>query len=80
MKSVTLKKLDLQYALLSTEDHCQLIPRCPNLLFPEVLLPRKYLQENIHVAYKKYFVKWKLVLLCLGLMITQFVYLGKSMA
>ncbi|KAJ4813863.1 Coronatine-insensitive protein 1 [Rhynchospora pubera] len=30
--AATLKKLDLQYALLSTEDHCQLIPRCPNLL------------------------------------------------
>ncbi|KAK1321867.1 Coronatine-insensitive protein 1 [Acorus calamus] len=26
-----LKKLDLQYALLNTEDHCQLIQRCPNL-------------------------------------------------
>lgn len=30
--AATLKKLDLQYALLSTEDHCQLVPRCPNLL------------------------------------------------
>ncbi|XP_010256650.1 PREDICTED: coronatine-insensitive protein 1-like [Nelumbo nucifera] len=26
-----LKKLDLLYALLDTEDHCQLIQRCPNL-------------------------------------------------
>ncbi|PKA63122.1 Coronatine-insensitive protein 1 [Apostasia shenzhenica] len=31
-----LKKLDLQYALLSTEDHCQLIQRCPNLEVLEV--------------------------------------------
>ncbi|KAG8074376.1 hypothetical protein GUJ93_ZPchr0006g44134 [Zizania palustris] len=27
----TLKKLDLQFAFLSTEDHCQLVQRCPNL-------------------------------------------------
>ncbi|KAK1299301.1 Coronatine-insensitive protein 1 [Acorus calamus] len=26
-----LKKLDLQYVFLNTEDHCQLIQRCPNL-------------------------------------------------
>ncbi|KAJ3682671.1 hypothetical protein LUZ60_012898 [Juncus effusus] len=33
-----LKKLDLQYALfLNTEDHCQLIPRCPNLEILEVM-------------------------------------------
>lgn len=35
-----LKKLDLQYALLSTEDHCQLIPRCPNLLVLAVCIVR----------------------------------------
>ncbi|CAN6354983.1 unnamed protein product [Urochloa humidicola] len=27
-----LKKLDLQYTFLTTEDHCQLISKCPNLL------------------------------------------------
>ncbi|THU68000.1 hypothetical protein C4D60_Mb05t30630 [Musa balbisiana] len=31
-----LKKLDLQYTFLSTEDHCQLIERCPNLEVLEV--------------------------------------------
>nr|UAD82004.1 coronatine insensitive 1 [Lilium hybrid cultivar] len=31
-----LKKLDLQYTLLNTEDHCQLIQRCPNLEVLEV--------------------------------------------
>ncbi|XP_073009839.1 coronatine-insensitive protein homolog 1a-like isoform X1 [Typha latifolia] len=31
-----LKKLDLQYTFLSTEDHCQLIQRCPNLEILEV--------------------------------------------
>ncbi|XP_065870607.1 coronatine-insensitive protein 1 [Euphorbia lathyris] len=30
-----LKKLDLLYALLDTEDHCQLIQKCPNLEFLE---------------------------------------------
>ncbi|KAK8454069.1 hypothetical protein SEVIR_5G390400v4 [Setaria viridis] len=34
--SATLKKLDLQYTLLTTEDHCQLIAKCPNLLVLEV--------------------------------------------
>lgn len=31
-----LKKLDLLYALLNTEDHCLLIQRCPNLEILEV--------------------------------------------
>lgn len=31
-----LKKLDLLYALLDTEDHCMLIQRCPNLEVLEV--------------------------------------------
>lgn len=31
-----LKKLDLLYALLNTEDHCNLIQRCPNLEVLEV--------------------------------------------
>ncbi|KAJ3680752.1 hypothetical protein LUZ60_015241 [Juncus effusus] len=31
-----LKKLDLQYTVLNTEDHCQLIMRCPNLETLEV--------------------------------------------
>lgn len=31
-----LKKLDLLYALLGTEDHCTLIQRCPNLEVLEV--------------------------------------------
>lgn len=31
-----LKKLDLLYALMDTEDHCQLIQRCPNLEVLEV--------------------------------------------
>ncbi|XP_072968584.1 coronatine-insensitive protein homolog 1b-like [Typha angustifolia] len=31
-----LKRLDLQYTFLSTEDHCQLIQRCPNLEVLEV--------------------------------------------
>jgi len=30
--SAILKKLDLQYTFLTTEDHCQLIAKCPNLL------------------------------------------------
>uniref|UniRef100_A0A0E0DS93 Coronatine-insensitive protein 1 n=1 Tax=Oryza meridionalis TaxID=40149 RepID=A0A0E0DS93_9ORYZ len=30
--SALLKKLDLQYTFLTTEDHCQLIAKCPNLL------------------------------------------------
>ncbi|KAL5203236.1 hypothetical protein ABZP36_014188 [Zizania latifolia] len=30
--SEILKKLDLQYTFLTTEDHCQLIAKCPNLL------------------------------------------------
>jgi len=34
--SATLKKLDLQYTLLTTEDHCQIIAKCPNLLVLEV--------------------------------------------
>ncbi|WOL04698.1 coronatine-insensitive protein [Canna indica] len=29
--AASLKKLDLQYTFLSTDDHCQLIRRCPNL-------------------------------------------------
>nr|AHY19994.1 coronatine-insensitive protein 1 [Gladiolus hybrid cultivar] len=31
-----LKKLDLQYTFLTTEDHCELIQRCPNLEILEV--------------------------------------------
>jgi coronatine-insensitive protein 1 len=31
-----LKKLDLQFAFLTTEDHCQLVQRCPNLEVLEV--------------------------------------------
>nr|CAD1817700.1 unnamed protein product [Ananas comosus var. bracteatus] len=31
-----LKRLDLQFTFLSTEDHCQLIQRCPNLEILEV--------------------------------------------
>lgn len=34
--AAALRKLDLQYTLLGTEDHCQLISRCPNLLVLEV--------------------------------------------
>ncbi|XP_008812874.1 coronatine-insensitive protein homolog 1b-like [Phoenix dactylifera] len=34
--AASLKKLDLQYTFLSTEDHCQLIQRCPNLEILEV--------------------------------------------
>lgn len=32
-----LKRLDLQFTFLSTEDHCQLIQRCPNLEILEVV-------------------------------------------
>jgi coronatine-insensitive protein 1 len=35
--SASLKKLDLQYTLLTTEDHCQIISRCPNLFVLEVM-------------------------------------------
>jgi len=35
--SAMLKKLDLQYTFLTTEDHCQLIAKCPNLLVLEVM-------------------------------------------
>jgi coronatine-insensitive protein 1 len=45
--AATLKKLDLQYALLSTEDHCQLIPRCPNLLVLAVCAPTLLLYTHI---------------------------------
>jgi coronatine-insensitive protein 1 len=31
-----LKKLDLQFTFLSTEDHCQIVQRCPNLEVLEV--------------------------------------------
>ncbi|KAK8951201.1 Coronatine-insensitive protein 1 [Platanthera zijinensis] len=34
--AAALKKLDLQYTFLSTEDHCQLIQRCPNIEVLEV--------------------------------------------
>lgn len=32
----SLKKLDLQYTFLNTEDHCQIIQKCPNLEVLEV--------------------------------------------
>ncbi|KAF8397331.1 hypothetical protein HHK36_016244 [Tetracentron sinense] len=38
-----LKKLDLLYAMLDTEDHCQLINRCPNL---EVLETRNVIGDR----------------------------------
>lgn len=38
-----LKKLDLLYALLDTEDHCQLLQRCPNL---EVLETRNVIGDR----------------------------------
>ncbi|ONK61991.1 uncharacterized protein A4U43_C08F35680 [Asparagus officinalis] len=34
--AASLKKLDLQYTFLTTEDHCELIQRCPNLEILEV--------------------------------------------
>lgn len=34
--AASLTKLDLQYTFLDTEDHCQLIQRCPNLEVLEV--------------------------------------------
>ncbi|KAL0341314.1 UNVERIFIED_CONTAM: Coronatine-insensitive protein 1 [Sesamum radiatum] len=34
-----LKKLDLLFALLDTEGHCQLLQRCPNLEFLEHMVP-----------------------------------------
>ena len=37
--SAILKKLDLQYTFLTTEDHCQLIAKCPNLLVLAVMSP-----------------------------------------
>lgn len=36
--AASLKRLDLQYTFLSTEDHCELIQRCPNLEVLEVSL------------------------------------------
>ncbi|XWS65886.1 hypothetical protein CRYUN_Cryun05aG0152200 [Craigia yunnanensis] len=41
--AVLLKKLDLLYALLDTEDHCLLIQRCPNL---EVLETRNVIGDR----------------------------------
>nr|XP_043615844.1 coronatine-insensitive protein 1-like [Erigeron canadensis] len=38
-----LKKLDLLYALLDTEDHCNLLPKCPNL---EVLETRDVIGDR----------------------------------
>lgn len=35
--STMLKKLDLQFTFLTTEDHCQLIAKCPNLSVLEVM-------------------------------------------
>lgn len=37
--SAILKKLDLQYTFLTTEDHCQLIAKCPNLIVLAVKSP-----------------------------------------
>ncbi|KAL6907589.1 hypothetical protein ACP4OV_002628 [Aristida adscensionis] len=34
--AAALKKLDLQFTFLSTEDHCQIVQRCPNLEILEV--------------------------------------------
>lgn len=34
--SAALKKLDLQFTFLNTEDHCQIVQRCPNLEVLEV--------------------------------------------
>lgn len=42
--SAVLKKLDLQYSFLTTEDHCQLIAKCPNLLVLAVM--------PVHVHYE----------------------------
>ncbi|XP_008775055.2 coronatine-insensitive protein homolog 1b-like [Phoenix dactylifera] len=41
--AASLKKLDLQYTFLSTEDHCQLIQRCPNL---EILEARNVIGDR----------------------------------
>ncbi|GAB4831866.1 Coronatine-insensitive protein 1 [Ancistrocladus abbreviatus] len=49
-----LRKLDLMYALLSTEEHCELLRRCPNL---EVLEVRNVIGdqglETVSIACKK---------------------------
>jgi coronatine-insensitive protein 1 len=34
--AAALKKLDLQFTFLSTEEHCQIVQRCPNLETLEV--------------------------------------------
>jgi coronatine-insensitive protein 1 len=45
--SALLKKLDLQYTFLTTEDHCQLIAKCPNLLVLAVMSPLYMHYEDI---------------------------------
>ena len=46
--ATSLKKLDLQYTLLSTEDHCQLIQRCPNLEILEVPYSITFIVISFH--------------------------------
>lgn len=43
-----LKKLDLQFTFLSTEDHCQIVQRCPNL---EVLEVRWKINASVYLNY-----------------------------
>jgi len=45
--AASLKKLDLQYTFLSTEDHCELIQRCPNLEIIEVSRNRNLLPLTV---------------------------------
>lgn len=45
--AASLKKLDLQYTFLSTEDHCQLIQRCPNLEVLEVSLSNSFYYASL---------------------------------
>jgi coronatine-insensitive protein 1 len=48
--STVLKKLDLQYTFLTTEDHCQLIAKCPNLLVLAVMSPAHIICEDIRLV------------------------------
>ena len=48
--SAILKKLDLQYTFLTTEDHCQLIAKCPNLLVLAVISPARVNYEDTQLT------------------------------
>lgn len=59
-----LRRLDLLYALLDTEDHCLLIQKCPNLEVLEVDSPSYFvvLRFSVHIIFIE---SWRIHLLIL---------------